>query len=238
METKKSAQATIENKRFSLALMGLSVAGALTLMSFEYRNFEIQHNKSLTGISEPCEIPEVFTVVVIEKPIETEVKKPLPPVNVPTVTPISSTPNPSEVTVDPNASNDDGPTINDGQTGVTSTGPTGDDEEPEIDDSEYSFVSEFPQFPGGDAAFIKFLNTNVKYPQIAIDNNSQGIVNVCFVVEKDGSISDVKIAKGINKHLDNEALRVLKNMPNWTPGSQNNKKVRVRLTLPVNFVLG
>jgi len=234
METKKSAQAIIENKRFSLALMGLSVAGALTLMSFEYRNFEIQYNKSLTGISEPNEIQDVFTIVQIEKPIEQEVKKPLPPVIIPTTTPISSSTDPSEVSVDPTASVDDGPILN----GDLSIGTTGDNEEPEIDDSEYIFVSESPSFPGGDIAFRNFLNKNTIYPQIAIENNMQGKVHVSFVVEKNGSITDVQIVQGINKHLDKEAIRVIQSMPNWIPGKQGNKTVRVRYTLPVNFILG
>jgi protein TonB len=234
METKKSAQATIENKRFSLALMGLSVAGALTLMSFEYRNFEIQHNIALTGISQPFEIPEALIEVEIEKPIEPEVKKPMPPVIIPTTTPISA--NPAQVTVDPNASVNEGPTIDDGQTGITSTGPTEDEEDPEIEP-----IIDIPQyqaeFPGGMKALYEYLGNAINYPTIALENGIEGKVHVQFIVEKDGSITDIKVAKGSHKSIDNEALRVVNGMPKWIPGKVGNKTVRVRFTLPVVFKL-
>lgn len=236
METKKSAKAIIENKRFSLGLMGLSVAGALTLMSFEYRNFDIQNNIQLTGQNKTYSLPDEIFEIKIEKPLEPEIKKPLPPINIPTITPISSTPNPTDFRLDPNANNDDEPILIDGPE-IGSTGSTGDGKEPIIDEERIEIPQIQPEFPGGLNAMYSYLGKNIKYPSLAKENNIQGTVYIQFIVEKDGSITDVVVGKGKHKTLDTEALRVVSAMPKWTPGKVGNKNVRVRFTLPVNFVL-
>jgi len=94
-----------------------------------------------------------------------------------------------------------------------------------------------PSFPGGDADLFKFLSNNVKYPVIAQENGIQGRVICQFVVNKDGSIVDVEVVRAVDPSLDKEAIRVIKSMPNWTPGKQRGKSVRVKYTLPVNFKL-
>ena len=94
-----------------------------------------------------------------------------------------------------------------------------------------------PSFPGGERELMKFLNENIKHPALAIDIGIQGKVQVQFIVGKDGSIEDVKIARGVDKSLDNEAIRVIKSMPKWIPGKQSGKAVRVKFYVPVNFRL-
>lgn len=92
-----------------------------------------------------------------------------------------------------------------------------------------------PEFPGGQKAFGKFLGSNIRYPESARENNIEGKVYIGFVVEKNGELSDLKIIKGIGGGCDEEALRVLKNSPNWKPGMSEGKPVRTSYTFPVTF---
>ena len=106
------------------------------------------------------------------------------------------------------------------------------------DDSEaFVVVEEMPAFPGGNEGLMKFLADSIRYPVVAQENGIQGRVIVNFVVEKNGSLSDFQIVRGVDPSLDNEALRVLRLMPDWTPGKQKGENVRVRFTLPVVFRL-
>lgn len=107
----------------------------------------------------------------------------------------------------------------------------------EEENKVFDVVEENPSFPGGQAALMQWLNENIKYPVIAAENGIQGRVIVQFVVSKTGSISDVRVVRGVDPSLDKEAVRVVSNMPNWTPGRQNGTTVNVRFTLPVTFRL-
>ena len=98
-------------------------------------------------------------------------------------------------------------------------------------------VEQMPEFPGGELALRKFLNNSVKYPVIAQENGIQGKVFVNFIVDTNGGISNVKIARGVDQSLDKEAMRVVKSMPKWIPGKQSGQPVRVSFTVPINFVL-
>lgn len=101
----------------------------------------------------------------------------------------------------------------------------------------FTEVDKLPEFPGGQAALLKYLNTNIKYPTIAQENGVQGRVIVQFVVNKDGSIVDAAVSRGVDPYLDKEALRVINSMPKWKPGTLKGKPVRCRYTLPVMFRL-
>jgi TonB family protein len=101
----------------------------------------------------------------------------------------------------------------------------------------FQIVEKMPVFPGEEEALSKFLSENIKYPEQALKDTIQGRVFVNFIVEKDGSVSNAKIARGVTESLDNEALRVINMMPKWIPGMQRGKPVRVSFTLPINFVL-
>ena len=104
-------------------------------------------------------------------------------------------------------------------------------------DSIYQIVDEMPQYPGGEAAMMKFVSENVKYPQEAKDKDIAGRVFVSFVVEKDGSVSTVKVMRGIGGGCDEEAVRVVKAMPKWKPGIKDGKPVRVSYMMPFTFKL-
>ena len=99
----------------------------------------------------------------------------------------------------------------------------------------YDQVEEMPEFPGGMPALIEFLQTNIKYPKDAIKQEVGGRVMVMFVVETDGSISNVRVARKVFPSLDEEAVRVVKAMPKWKPGKEKGRLVRVNYTLPVVF---
>ena len=108
---------------------------------------------------------------------------------------------------------------------------------PEVSNKVFDVVEEMPSFPGGQGALMSFLNSNIKYPVVAQENGVQGRVIVGFVVERDGSITDVKIMRSVDPSLDREAQRVVKAMPKWKPGKQNGSAVRVKYTVPVVFRL-
>lgn len=100
-------------------------------------------------------------------------------------------------------------------------------------DEIYTVVEVSPEFPGGDGARILFLKNNIKFPET--DEVISGTVYVTFVIERDGSISNVKILRGIREDYDNEVIRVVKSMPKWHPGIQNGKAVRVHFNLPIRY---
>lgn len=104
-------------------------------------------------------------------------------------------------------------------------------------DMVFDVVEVMPQYPGGQIAMLKYIMENMKYPEQAMKEGIQGRVAVRFIVEKDGSISDVKPILSVHPLLNKEAVRVVESMPKWTPGKQNGKPVRVRFNLPVMFKL-
>ena len=106
-------------------------------------------------------------------------------------------------------------------------------QEPEI----FTVVEDMPSFPGGDVELYKYLGKNIKYPKIAKQNGLEGKVFVQFVVNEDGSISDVQVLRDVGGGTGAEASRVISNMPKWTPGKQRGQAVKVRYTVPVNFQL-
>ena len=101
----------------------------------------------------------------------------------------------------------------------------------------FTVVEQMPMFPGGNEALMGYLRDNIHYPTVAAENGVQGRVVVGFVVERDGSITDVNILRGVDPSLDREAMRVVKSMPKWTPGKQNGSAVRVKYQVPVSFRL-
>lgn len=107
------------------------------------------------------------------------------------------------------------------------------------DNTVYDFVSieKQPDFPGGMAKFYSYVGKSLKYPSMAVENNVQGKVFLSFVVEKDGKLTDIVVTRGIGSGCDEEAVRVLKSSPRWTPGIQNGKPVRVKYNININFTL-
>jgi len=111
-------------------------------------------------------------------------------------------------------------------------------EEEVIEEAEiFTVVESMPEFPGGPAKMMEYIAKNIKYPAMARESGIQGRVFVNFVVEPNGSVSNVKILRGIGGGCDEEAVRVVEAMPKWTPGRQRGKAVRVSFNLPVRFTL-
>lgn len=109
--------------------------------------------------------------------------------------------------------------------------------EEEKPDEIFTFVESMPEFDGGQEAFHKWLRAHIQYPAIAREAEIQGTVFVSFVIEPDGSITEVQVVRSVHRLLDEEAVRVISQMPAWIPGKQNQLPVRVRYTLPVGFQL-
>lgn len=103
-------------------------------------------------------------------------------------------------------------------------------------DSVFNMVDEFPEFIGGDEARIKYINENINYPEDALESGIQGTVYITFVVEKDGSITNVRVLRGIGGGCDAEAMRVIKSMPKWKPGKQDGEAVRTQFNMPIKFL--
>ena len=101
-----------------------------------------------------------------------------------------------------------------------------------------SVVEKQPEFPGGMNALMQYLQRSIRYPAICLQQGIQGRVVVQFVVDADGSITDIQVVKRVNPHLDKEAVRVVSAMPKWIPGMQNGENVRTKFTLPVSFKSG
>jgi protein TonB len=109
--------------------------------------------------------------------------------------------------------------------------------EEEVEPIAFAVVEDKPVFPGGDAALMKFIADNTKYPEIAKENGIQGRVFIQFVIDKVGNVTKVTVAKGVDPYLDEEAMRVVKSLPSWTPGKQRGKPVPVTFVVPINFKL-
>ena len=107
----------------------------------------------------------------------------------------------------------------------------------ELDDGVFSIVEESPEFPGGIDSMYAFIQKNIHYPEVSKERGEQGTVYLNFIVEEDGSITNIHIVRGVSELIDKEAIRVVKLMPNWIPGKQAGKAVRVRFTLPIRFQL-
>lgn len=117
------------------------------------------------------------------------------------------------------------------------TEPVKAEPKPEVENKVFDVVEQMPSFPGGPSALMQYLSSNIKYPVVAQENGVQGRVVVSFVVERDGSITDVQVARSFDPSLDREAQRVVRSMPKWIPGKQNGQAVRVKYNVPVSFRL-
>lgn len=110
-------------------------------------------------------------------------------------------------------------------------------EEATAEQTVYDVVEQMPEFPGGNAKLKNYLEDHLQYPKVAQENGTQGRVIVQFVVNTDGSISDAQVARSLDTYCDEEALRLINNMPRWTPGQTGGKNVRVKYVVPITFKL-
>jgi len=228
MEVKKAPQANIETHKTTFFLMGMVVALAVLFVGFEW-------SSTLSKLDETTIVQDVLA----EEEIEITQHNPPPPPPPPPPEPevpeiIEVTEEKVETKIDLSSLEDD---QSKAQVQTYIPPPPPKPVEEEATEEIFVVVEQQPEFPGGTTALMKFLSDNIKYPVIAQENGIQGRVIMNFVVERDGSISDVQVVRGQDPSLDKEAERVIKTMPKWKPGQQRGKPVRVRFTLPVVFRL-
>lgn len=222
--TKKSEKANLENKKAIFFQIGLIISLSIALFAFEWKTYD-------KSISEIIKISS--TDVPYELPPITEREKPEPKIEKQNLTLLNVVDDLNKVKdeFDPFKNFDE--TKTDEPFIPVTKLP---DPEPEIDEI-FIVVENQPEFIGGEKALFDYLAGSIKYPTIAREAGIQGTVYISFIVEKDGSISNVTVARGISGGCDEEAVRVIKSMPNWKAGLQRNKPVRVQFNVPIKFTL-
>lgn len=228
METKKSNHADLEKKKTLFLQLGLIVSLGLALAAFEWRSPD-SGKADLTG----------GTVIRFEDDIiSIPTTHPTPPVPVaPQPTTVFNLVDNTSVT-DEIAPPDFGDTPDDANLVYTPVlRPVLTDEKPELNDDVFTVVEKAPEFPGGEKEMLRFIGEHIAYPREAREIGATGTVYVTFVIEKDGSVSNVKVLRGIGFGCDEEAMRVISLMPKWSPGMQRTKPVRVSFNIPIAFKL-
>ncbi len=227
MEAKKTPRADLEKRRGMFLEIGLAVILAAALVAFNVKSYE----KEVKEVSTRTADVEIEADIIQTEQEET----PPPPPEEPEV-----------VATELNVVENDAEDIH--EIGIVNAEARADEaleftrvevteEVEEAEEEVFLVVEEEPEFPGGLDALSKFIADNIKYPQLAKENNITGRVFVSFVVEKDGRVGQVKILRDIGGGCGNEAVRVVKMMPKWKPGKQRGKAVRSQFNLPVNFDL-
>lgn len=229
MEIKKSPKANLEKGKALSILMGMVVGLAVLFVGFEWGSRDIQIAGANDGIADVIMEEEIE----ITRPENTPPPPPPPPA--PVVTEVLNV-------VDDNVDleQQDIITSEDNQKQAqtaTYVAPVVQEEEEESAQQIFTVVEEMPKFPGGDGELLKFIAKSIKYPVIAQENGIQGRVTCAFVVNRDGTVVDAEVLRGVDPSLDKEALRVIGTMPKWTPGKQRGKAVRVKYTVPITFRL-
>lgn len=227
MEVKKAPKVDLERKKGIFFQVGLVLALATLLFAFEW--------KTSTGEVGTFEIaPEEQVEEEIIPITQQMMKPPPPPPPAPKLTDLIDIVE-DETTIDEELELTDVEDESENQEvqDVSDFGDYGDEDTGEAE--IFQVVEDMPSFPHGNVQ--KWIAQNVKYPVIARENGIQGKVYIQFVIEKDGSITDVKVVRGVDSSLDKEASRVINMMPKWKPGKQRGKPVRVSYTLPINFQL-
>jgi protein TonB len=236
MIAKKNPRYDLERKRIVLFQIGLLTAGSFTLAAFTYRS--------------PVQVDDEKQRVAHQSiSFEVEEKKEIPKLNLPILKPqhqdrkeesssqqINIERSPSDLIIetgdkikpiDPNAGLD-GLTIKTGDIII----PIED-----VEGEVFDIVDVDAAYIGGYAEMMKYIQSNLNYPQEAIELNEQGKVFLSFVVNTDGSITGVQVERGVSKSIDREAARIVRSFPKWIPGELNFEKVKTRMRLPINFVL-
>lgn len=227
MEIKKSEHADLERGKSTSLLIGFVIALGVMFVALEWTQREVEDNSELYTAKDISINEEMIPITLPEKKTV-----PPPPAAVTKADIIEIVEDDADIEEDIMASTEDNVEWVDlDDYDVVEVEP--EPEEEEI----FMVVEDQPEFPGGTAALLEYLRKNIKYPAICRENNIQGRVLVTFIVNKDGAIVEPEVVKSVNPSLDKEALRVISTMPNWKPGSQRGKPVRVKYTVPVNFRL-
>ena len=225
MEAKKSPKADLENKKRIFLQIGLAIALLGVLAAFEWKTYERQVYDLGTLEMDFIEEEDI--------PITRQETPPPPP--------------PPEASTELGIVDDDVEIEDEFMVDVEATVMTEvkeftpvvvvQEEEEISEEVIFTVVEDQPSYPGGEEARIRYLQENLRYPQMAREAGIQGTVFVTFVVERDGSVTDVRVLRGIGGGCDEEAVRVVQNMPRWNPGRQRGQPVRVQFNMPIRFVL-
>ena len=216
MEVKKNPKVDLEKKRSLYLQIGFIIALLLVYAAFEYKNYD----KSSYNLGDLNLDDLEEDIIPITKQ---EQKPPPPPPPPPEIIEIVE----DEVEIEEELEIEDTESDEDEIIEI----------EEEDDDEFFMVVENMPEFPGGDLGLMKYIQKNVKYPPIAKEYNITGKVYVQFIVDKTGTVTNVKVVRGVDKNLDAEAVRVVKSLPKYKPGKQRGKPVRVMFTIPINFTL-
>lgn len=237
MESKKTSKADLNEKRGTFFVLGIILALSLLFVSLEYTSKEFdsfledeylddlaQDFELLPSMDEEEELetssPQERTTVLTENIKVTE--------EIPSEIDNTSIPTPlieQEVTED---------MTNEKETDEQTPPNVAEQAEEPI---QFRIVEQYPEFPGGMTEYMKWLTRNLRYPDIARSQKIQGKVVVQFIVNQDGTIADAKVVKSVNPHLDREAMRVIRMMPSWKPGIQDNKPCKTMVAVPIVFKL-
>ena len=228
MEVKKSQKASLENKRLLFVEIGFVIALLIVLGAFEWSSKEKQEATLLADNTE----------IIEEEMIPITQETPPPPPEIAKIPVLSDQIDiiDDDIKVNDNILNLE----DDSNLGVEIQDYVEEVKEEVVEEETIPFqlVEEKPKFQGGDANdFSKWVNQRLVYPEVAKENGVQGRVMLQFTVKTDGSVSDVKVLRGVDPSLDKEAVRVVSMSPKWTPGKQRDRKVKVTYTFPVIFQL-
>jgi protein TonB len=230
MEVKKSPKADLERSKGLNTLMGFVVGLAIVFVGFEWSTRDVM------VVKESDQVQDIIAEEEVEITRPENTPPPPPPPPAPVVTEVLNV-----VEDDVELEQQDILTSEDtqeaAQTAVYTPPAAVEEEEEEAAQQIFTVVEEMPEFPGGMNELLKYLAKSIKYPVIAQENGIQGRVICAFVVNRDGSIVDAEVLRGVDPSLDKEALRVIMAMPKWKPGKQRGKPVRVKYTVPVTFRL-
>lgn len=228
MEVKKSEKASLENKRLLFTEIGLVVSLGVVLGAFEYTSKEVK----TASLEDDQQIVEIEDMVPITQ------ETPPPPEAAPKIPILSDQ---IDIVEDDIEIEDNFMSLeDDANMGVEIMDYVEEVEEEVVEEEAIPFqlVEEKPSFNGGDAnEFTKWVNSRLVYPEIAKENGVQGRVTLQFTVNADGSVSNVKVLRGVDSSLDKEAVRVVSSSPKWKPGKQRDRAVKVTYTFPVIFQL-
>lgn len=230
MEVKKSPKADLERTKGLGLLMGFVVGLAVLFVGFEWSERDVKVVSADEGVQD----------IIAEEEVEITRQTthlPPPPPAAPVVTDILNVVD-DDIELDQQdiVSSEDNAAEAQTQTYVAPAAVQ-EEEEEESAQQIFTVVEKQPEYPGGTAELFKYLSKAIKYPVIAQENGIQGRVVCSFVVNRDGSIVDIQVMRGVDPSLDKEAVRVISEMPKWKPGEQRGKPVRVRFILPVQFRL-
>lgn len=220
MQLRKNPEADLERRKLSFWMIGALTALAITLVAFEWTTFD----RSREGLG------ALELDLIEEEVIPPSATPPPPPPPPPAPTQVIEIVDDEEEVVETETVEMEVQENTEVQAPVQR-------EEEVVEEQIFTIVEDMPAYPGGELEMRKYLGKSIKYPQMAQDAGIQGTVFLTFEVDKDGKIKDVKVLRGIGGGCDEEAIRVVKAMPQWSPGKQRGKPVRVQFNLPVKFTL-